>query len=135
MEKPPTVLLVDDEDRFRLTLAKMLRSQGLEVREAASGEAALQELATKPCDVVLLDIRMPGMSGLEALKEIKRQAPLTEVIMLTGHASLDVALELMRLGAFDYVLKPCAVEEIQAKIESAFEKKQQREKIATPPPE
>lgn len=129
MEKKPTVLLVDDEDRFRLTLAKMLRAEGLEVGEAATGEAGLAELTARPYDVVVLDIRMPGMSGMEALKDIRERAPLTEVIMLTGHASMDAALEIIRLGGFDYVLKPCPVEELLAKIESAFEKKQQREKI------
>lgn len=132
MENQPTVLLVDDEERFRMTLAKMLRFQGLTVSEAATGEAALAELRSRPFDVVVLDIRMPGMSGMEALKEIKRLAPLTEVIMLTGHASMDAALDIMRLGGFDYVLKPCPVEELQAKIESAFEKKQQREKMEKP---
>lgn len=131
MERQPRVLLVDDEERFRLTLAKILRAEGLEVREAASGAAALAELAAWPCDVILLDLRMPGLSGLETLKEIKRLTPLTEVIVLTGHASLDAAMEIIQLGGYDYLLKPCSVEEIQAKIESAFEKKLEREKIAS----
>jgi DNA-binding NtrC family response regulator len=129
MEKKPRVLVVDDEERFRRTLAKMLRAEGLTVAEAASGEAALRALAEAAPDVVMLDIRMPGMSGLEALEEIKRRAPLTEVIMLTGHASLDAALEIMRRGGYDYVLKPCPLEELLVKIESAFEKKMEREKI------
>jgi DNA-binding NtrC family response regulator len=129
MEKKPRVLVVDDEARFRRTLAKMLRAEGLTVAEAASGEAALRALAEAAPDVVMLDIRMPGMSGLEALEEIKRRAPLTEVIMLTGHASLDAALEIMRRGGYDYVLKPCPLEELLVKIESAFEKKMEREKI------
>jgi len=129
MEKKPRVLVVDDEERFRRTLAKMLRAEGLTVAEAAGGEAALRALAEAAPDVVMLDIRMPGMSGLEALEEIKRRAPLTEVIMLTGHASLDAALEIMRRGGYDYVLKPCPLEELLVKIESAFEKKMEREKI------
>lgn len=134
METKPSVLLVDDEDRFRTTLAKMLAFEGLEVGAAASGEAALEELKARPYDVVLLDVRMPGLSGVETLREIRKLSPLTEVIVLTGHASLEDALEIIRLGGFDYLFKPCPIEDLLAKIESAFEKKQQQEKAGRPPP-
>lgn len=130
MADKPKVLVVDDEARFRTTLAKMLAAQGLEVQAAASGEEALEKLANSPCDVVLLDIRMPGMGGLKALAAIKAASPLTEVIMLSGHASLDAARELMQGGAYDYLLKPCPLEEVMAKLESAWEKKLEKEKIA-----
>jgi DNA-binding NtrC family response regulator len=125
----PRVLVVDDEERFRTTLGKMLAAQGLEVEIAGSGEEALEKLKALPCDVVLLDIRMPGMGGIAALSAIKARDPLIEVIALSGHASLDAAMELMQRGAYDYLLKPCALEDVLAKIESAWEKKQEREKI------
>jgi len=134
MEPKPTVLVVDDEDRFRTTLAKMLAFEGLQVAAAAGGQEALKELAARPYDVVLLDVRMPGMSGVEALREIKKLSPLTEVIVLTGHASLDDALEIIRLGGFDYLFKPCPIEDLLAKIESAFEKKQQQERAGKSAP-
>jgi two-component system, OmpR family, response regulator len=130
MATKPRVLVVDDEERFRTTLTKMLKAQGLAARGAASGEEALEQLKAGPCDVVLLDIRMPGMGGLAALSAIKAADPLVEVIALSGHASLDAAMDLMQRGAYDYLLKPCPVDEVLAKIESAWEKKQEKEKIA-----
>ena len=123
----PKVLLVDDEERFRTTLGKMLRAQGLEVTVLGSGREALEELGQKAYDVMVLDVRMPDMDGIATLTEIKRIAPQTEVIILTGHASLDAAVEIMRLGGYDYLLKPCPVEDLLAKIESAFERKTTRE--------
>lgn len=129
MLRKPKVLVVDDEERFRTTLAKMLAAQGLAVQTAASGEEAMEKLQAGPWDIVLLDIRMPGMGGLKTLSAIKEASPLTEVIVLSGHASLDAAMELMQRGAYDYLLKPCPVEEVLAKIEGAFEKKLQREQV------
>ncbi len=130
MPHKPKVLVVDDEERFRTTLSKMLKAQGLEVRVAASGEEALEKIKAEPCDVVLLDIRMPGMGGIAALTAIKGVDSLIEVIILSGHASLDAAMELIQRGAYDYLLKPCPVEDVLVKIESAWEKKREREKIA-----
>ena len=126
------VLIVDDEERFRTTLSKMLTARGLAVEAAASGEEALEKLQASPCDVVLLDIRMPGMGGIAALSAIKEKDPLIEVIVLSGHASLDAAMELMQRGAYDYLLKPCPIEDVLAKVESAWEKKREREKIGGP---
>jgi DNA-binding NtrC family response regulator len=123
----PKVLLVDDEERFRTTLAKMLRAQGLEVTALGSGREALEELNQKAYDVMVLDVRMPDMDGIATLTEIKRIAPQVEVIILTGHASMDAAVEIMRLGGYDYLLKPCPVEDLMAKIESAYERKTARE--------
>lgn len=123
----PKILLVDDEERFRTTLAKMLRAQGLEVTALGSGREALAELQHIPYDVMVLDVRMPDMDGIAALTEIKKIAPQVEVIILTGHASMDAAVETMRLGGYDYLLKPCPVEDLLAKIESAYERKTTRE--------
>ncbi len=123
----PKILLVDDEERFRTTLSKILAAQGLEVTALGSGREALEELDKKAYDVIVLDVRMPGMDGIATLKEIKKIAPQIEVIILTGHASMDAAVETMRLGGYDYLLKPCPVEELLAKIESAYERKTTRE--------
>jgi DNA-binding NtrC family response regulator len=123
----PRILLVDDEERFRTNLLKMLGAQGLTVTAMDNGEAALTELKVQPYDVVLLDIRMPGMDGLATLAEIKKIAPFVEVIILSGHASMDAAMEINRLGGYDYLMKPCPLEEILLKIDAAFEKKLERE--------
>jgi DNA-binding NtrC family response regulator len=123
----PRVLLVDDEERFRTNLEKMLVAQGLAAVSRGSGPEALEALEQEPFDVVLLDIRMPGMNGLETLAAIKQINPEVEVIILTGHASMDAALEIIRLGGYDYLMKPCPLEELLLKIEAAYEKKVERE--------
>lgn len=127
MPTGPTVLLVDDEERFRQNLKKMLTAHGLTVTAVGSGEEALAALANQPYDVMLLDMRMPGLSGLETLAALKQDYPETEVIVLTGHASVDTAAEIIRLGGFEFLLKPCPLEEILAKIESAYERKLARQ--------
>ena len=128
----PRILLVDDEERFRVTLGKMLAAQGLEVISLASGGAALQELNRQAYDVVLLDIRMPEMDGIKTLAEIKKSHPDVEVIILTGHASMDAALEIIKLGGYDYLLKPCPLEDLLLKIDGAHEKKLDRAKARKP---
>jgi len=127
MTGKPKVLIVDDEERFRITLRKLLGVQGVEANTAGSAREALEELNNRPYDVVLLDVRMPEMSGIEALAEIKKTHRDLEVIILTGHASVDIAVEIMRLGGYEYLLKPCAMDELVAKIESAYERKVARE--------
>jgi DNA-binding NtrC family response regulator len=117
------VLIVDDEERFRLTLKKLLTANGLETNAVGSGQEAIEELLQSPYDVVLLDVKMPGMSGIEALAKLKKINREVEVIMLTGHASVDVAVEIMKLGGYEYLLKPCPLDELLAKIESAYERK------------
>ncbi len=124
----PRILLVDDEERFRTNLAKMLTAQGLEVAAAAGGREALELLQRAPCDVALVDLRMPDMDGLETLAQMKKVAPGLEVIILTGHASMDAAMQINKLGGYDYLLKPCPLEELLLKIEAAYEKKVEREK-------
>jgi len=128
MSSKPKILLVDDEERFRANLAKLLTAQGLTVAAAAGGREALELLQAEPYDVALVDLRMPGMDGLETLAQMKKSAPGLEVIMLTGHASMDAAMEINRLGGYDYLLKPCPLEELLLKIEAAYEKKVEREK-------
>jgi len=115
------VLLVDDEPDFIETLAKRLSQRKMEVRMAYNAEAALQELASEEAEVVVLDVKMPGMDGITAIKEIKRRHPMTEVIILTGHADLEASAEGMASGAFDYLLKPAVIDELVYKIQDAHQ--------------
>jgi len=117
------VLLVDDEKDFIEVLTKRLRRRKLDLYVAHSGEEALQVVHGHPIDVVVLDMRMPGMDGLQTLREIKLHHPAIEVIMLTGHANVDAAVEGMELGAFDYLMKPVDFDELLYKIQDAFKKK------------
>ena len=116
------VLLVDDEKDFRQILAKRLKRRGIHVREADRGETALQMLAESPVDVVILDVKMPGMDGIECLRRIKETQDLTEVIMLTGHADIQGGVEGIKAGAFDYLSKPVELEHLVRKIKQAFHK-------------
>lgn len=127
MTVSPRVLIVDDEERFRTTLCKLLVVKGVNAKAVGSGKEALTELDTNPYDVVLLDVKMPEMNGMEALAELKKLHRTVEVIMLTGHASVDVAVEIMKLGGYEYLLKPCPVDELLLKIEAAAERKMARE--------
>ncbi|RLB09108.1 MAG: response regulator [Deltaproteobacteria bacterium] len=117
------VLFVDDEVDFLETLLKRMKKRGVDVTGVGSGEEALSFLDTNQVDVVVLDVKMPGMDGIETLREIKRRHPLVEVIMLTGHANLEVAIEGMELGAFDYLMKPMDIDELLYKVEDAYKKK------------
>ena len=123
----PLVLLVDDEVPFVETMTKRLSKRQLKVLPAYSGREALEKLAENAVDVVILDVKMPGMDGIQTLREIKKAHPLVEVIMLTGHATVETAVEGMRLGAFDYLMKPCEIEELLAKVGEAKEKKGKHE--------
>ncbi|MBW2528302.1 MAG: response regulator [Deltaproteobacteria bacterium] len=116
---PPRLLLVDDEADFVGLLAKRLRRRKLDVRVAGSAEAALAELDEHTFDVVVLDIRMPGMDGLQALTELRRRFPTTQVIMLTGFADTTMAAQALRCGAFAYLVKPVDVEELLDRIRAA----------------
>ena len=118
------VLIVDDEEDFRETLTKRLKKREVDASGVPSGEEAIKLLKDKMFDVVILDIKMPGgMDGIEALAEIKKIQPLAEVILLTGHASVETSIEGMKLGAFDYLLKPIKLDELLKKIALAIEKK------------
>jgi len=118
------VLVVDDEEDFLETLVNRLKKRRLEATGVLSGEAAIDLMKRQAFDVVILDVKMPGgIDGIETFREIKRLSPLTEVILLTGHASLETSIEGMKLGAFDYIMKPVKLEELLKKLGAAFEKK------------
>lgn len=117
------VLVVDDEPDFLETIVKRLKRRNIDVTGVDSGKAALELLESEQFDVVILDVRMPGMDGIETLKEMKVKRPLMEVIMLTGHASVESGMQGMRLGAFDYVMKPASIDELLEKIRQAHERK------------
>ena len=121
------VMLVDDEVPFVETMTKRLSKRQLLILPAYSGRQALEKLEKNSVDVVILDVKMPHMDGIETLREIKKIYPLVEVIMLTGHATIETAVEGMRLGAFDYLMKPCEIEELLAKVVEAKNKKSQHE--------
>ncbi|UCF95581.1 MAG: response regulator [Desulfobacterales bacterium] len=124
--RPPVenirLLLVDDEDNFRETLAKRLQKRGVTPQQAADGLACLSLLADHSIDVVVLDVKMPGLSGIEVLQHIKDKYPRTEVILLTGHASTPDGVEGIKSGAFDYLAKPIELEHLLSKIKQAYEK-------------
>ena len=118
------ILVVDDEVDFLETIVKRLIKRKLDATGVTSGEEAIQALKEQLYDVVVLDIKMPGgMDGIETLREIKRLQPLVEVLLLTGHASVETSIEGMKLGAFDYLLKPMKFEDLLMKMAQAFEKK------------
>lgn len=123
----PRILIVDDEERYRTTLGKRLEERQFEVFTVGSGLEALEEIKRRLYDVIVLDVKMPGIDGIETLKEIKKEKPGIEVILLTGHASVDSAVEGMRLGAYEYVLKPCELEKLVEKINGAYKIKAGRD--------
>lgn len=124
-----TVMLVDDEVPFVDTMTKRLSKRNLDIVAAHSGYEALEKLQAKDLkvDVVILDVKMPGMDGIETLREIKKAHPLVEVIMLTGHATVETGIEGMKLGAFDYLMKPCDIEQLMSKVMEAKAKKRAHE--------
>jgi DNA-binding NtrC family response regulator len=125
-----SVLLVDDEVPFVETMAKRLAKRDLSVETAFSGKEALEKLGNdgpSRTDVVILDVKMPGMDGLETLAAIKKEHPNVEVIMLTGHATVENAIEGMKGGAYDYLMKPCEIDLLIAKVAEAVAKKRAHE--------
>ena len=121
------VLLVDDEKDFLETLVKRLKKRKLDVMAASGGIEAVQTVTEQQVDVVVLDVKMPDMNGIDTLKAIKKIRPSAEVIMLTGHADMEIAIEGMELGAFDYLMKPADIDELLYKIQDAYKKKNYRE--------
>ncbi|MBF0119856.1 MAG: response regulator [Desulfobacterales bacterium] len=120
--KKINVLLVDDEEKFVTNVSKLLKSRDFEVEIAFDGFHAIEILHEKSVfDVVVLDVKMPKMDGITALKTIKKCFPKIEVIMLTGHAKLESGIQAIREGAFDYLMKPCDIEDLSAKIREAYE--------------
>ncbi len=118
-KKPIKILLIDDEEEFSSTLAERLDLRGYETATASSGETGLALLANKEFDIAVLDLMMPGMNGLDTLHQLKSHSYGLPVILLTGHGSTKEGMEGMRLGAFDYLIKPLDISELIKKILSA----------------
>ena len=116
------ILLVDDEERLLSTTKKLFEKLGIETRTATSGAEALDVLKSYEAHVIFLDIKMPGMDGMETLQHIKKDYPISEVIILTGHATMETAVEGLKLGALDYLIKPVSMKDFLGKAEEAFEK-------------
>jgi DNA-binding NtrC family response regulator len=118
------IMLVDDEERFLLTTSKLLNRKGFDVVTASSGEQCLEMLSREAIHVVILDVKMPGMDGLETLREIKQRHPLIEVVMLTGHATVESAVDGLKAGAVDYLTKPISIDDLITMAEAAFARRQ-----------
>ncbi|HUV49986.1 MAG TPA: response regulator [Anaerolineae bacterium] len=122
------MLLVDDEDDFRTTLAKRLKLRKVNITDVASGNEAIELVKQNSFDVAVIDVKMPGIDGIETLKQIKQIQPAIEIVMLTGHASIGSGMEAMKLGAYDYVMKPCDIDELLIKTGEAYQHKLLKEK-------
>ena len=123
------LLLVDDEDGFRQALAKRMKKRGFHPEQAGDGEACLTFLEKHPADIVVLDVKMPGFDGIETLRRIRKKWPLIEVVMLTAHSTLDSAINAVKIGAYDYLLKPIEMEQLVSKIKKAACRKRNRDKL------
>ena len=125
--KGSRILLVDDETVFTDNMTRLLTTRGYSVTAVDNGLAALQILGEKDFDVIVLDLKMPGMDGITTLKEISKLGLFAQTLILTGHGSIDTALEAIKLGAYDYLTKPCEIDDLVNKIEGAWEKKNEKE--------
>ena len=123
------VLVVDDEQRFAFNMVKLLSLSDIAAEAAYSGEEALERLKEDAFDVVLLDVRLPGLTGQAILERLRAAGTTAKVIAVTGHASTEDAVELIRLGAFDYILKPCKTEKILELVRKAHMKKLEEERV------
>ncbi|MDY0041616.1 MAG: response regulator [Desulforhabdus sp.] len=121
------VLLVDDEKEFVEVLAERLETRDFNVIRAHSGDEALAQIAEREVDVVVLDVLMPGKDGVDTLREIKQVKPILEVIMLTGNATVETAVEGLKLGAYDYLMKPAETRDLVGKIVKAYKRKAAQE--------
>ena len=130
MKSRASVLLVDDDSAFRGVMAGELERLNLQVTTAGSGEEALVRIKEDNPDVVLLDLKLPDMSGLDVLKMAGEKSPTSEIIMLTGHGSIDTAIDAIQMGAFDYVCKPCPLAELELRIQRALERRALRRRAA-----
>ena len=117
------VIVIDDEVDFVDTMVKRLKDKVLESYGAMNGPEGLELVESKDPDVVVLDVKMPKMSGIEVLREIKKKKPLTEVIMLTGHGSVEAGIQGLQLGAYNYVMKPVPFNELLNLIVQAYDRK------------
>ncbi|MFA4910287.1 MAG: response regulator [Desulfobacteria bacterium] len=121
--KIPRILLVDDEVAFANNILKLLSKRGYDVTAVNDGASAIRTLGEKEFDVVILDMKMPGMDGIATLKEIKKKEPLAEVVILTGHGSVESGIEGMQLGAFDFVMKPVSIDDLHEKVCQAYQRR------------
>ena len=121
--KRPSILLVDDEVAFANNLLKLLSKRGYDVVVVYNGADAVNMVGEKEFDVIILDMKMPGMDGIATLKEIKKKAPNVEVVILTGHGSIESGIEGMQLGAFDFLMKPVRIDDLQEKVSEAYQRK------------
>ncbi|MDP2861416.1 MAG: response regulator [Desulfobacterales bacterium] len=121
--KRPRILLVDDEVAFANNLLKLLSKRGYDAVVVYNGADAVNMVGEKEFDVIILDMKMPGMDGIATLKEIKKKVPLVEVVILTGHGSIESGIEGMQLGAFDFLMKPVSIDDLQEKVSEAYRRK------------
>jgi len=119
--KGAKILLVDDEVVFTNNMSKLLSWRGYKVKAVNSGDEAIRALMDNLFDVMVLDLKMPGLDGIATLREMRKLGLSTEVLILTGHGSIDLALEALKMGAYDYVTKPCEITELVSKIEIGLE--------------
>jgi two-component system, OmpR family, response regulator len=118
-----SVLIVDDEADYVETLVKRLKDRGLDVEGVTSGKDALLAVERRDFDIAILDVKMPGMDGIETLRHLKKRKPATEVIMLTGHGSVESGIQGLQLGAYNYVMKPVPLDELLKQMQQAYERK------------
>ncbi len=130
MKPTPAVLVVDDDDAFRSVLAGELQRMGFKVTGVPSAADAIRHVTEREPDIVLLDLRLPDMSGLDVLKSIREKCAASDVIMLTGHGTIDTAIEAIRMGAFDYIAKPCPLDELDVRIRRALERQSLRRRAS-----
>ena len=121
--KGSKLLLVDDEIIFADNMAVLLENRHYKTKAVYDGKSAVQALQDESFDVVILDLKMPDMDGLSTLKKIKQMDLTTEILLLTGHGSIEAAVEALRLGAYDFLTKPCDIDQLVEKIEGAWEKR------------
>jgi two-component system, OmpR family, response regulator len=117
------ILLVDDEVAFANNIAKLISKRGYDIITVYNGESAVKAVDENDFDVIVLDLKMPGMDGMAALKLIKGKKPGVEVIILTGHGSFESGIDGMQLGAFDFIMKPVRFEDLHEKIRQAYQRK------------
>lgn len=128
MKAPVTILIVDDEEAIRFSLADLLERDGYQVMAVESGESALAAIASQRFDLALLDLRLGGIDGLEVLAAIRRQALDTAVIVLTAHGSMETAINALRHGAHDYLLKPCDAASVRESVRTALQKREREQR-------
>lgn len=126
--KKAEILLVDDEVVFTTNMSRLLATRGYQITAVNNGEEALRMLQEKPFDVMVLDLKMPVMDGIATLEQMRTLDLFTEVLVLTGHGSMDTAFKAIEMGAYDYVTKPCEIAELVTKIEAAHARKKVKEK-------